>query len=187
MKTQLFIFLVCGVALTACAVNDPVMGYADEYQAALKRQQGSDDEAVIERGVENFRATLGDFSVPDLRERVESLYAGDVYFNDTFKTLNGREAVVEHLVATGEQVASSNVEVQSVIADGQDVYLRWLMDFRFTAGGKTIDSRSIGMSHLRFNDDGEVILQQDFWDSTEGFFAHVPYIGYWVRRVRGNL
>ena len=184
MIKQILILALGGLALMAC---DPVRGYADDYQVALKRQQGTDDSAVIERGVEKFRATLGDFAVPDLRERVESLYAEDVYFNDTFKTLHSRAAVVKHLVATGEQVASSNVEVQSVLTDGQDVYLRWLMDFRFTTGGKTIDSRSIGMSHLRFNQDAEVVLQQDFWDSTEGFFAHVPYIGYWVRRVRGSL
>lgn len=187
MRNKLSMLLLACVAMTACAVDDPVSGYASDYQTALERQQGTEDQEVIERGVERFRQTLGDFSRDDLAERVAELYAADVYFNDTFKTITSRGDIVEHLAATGEQVASSNVEVQQIIVKGQDAYLRWLMDFRFTAAGKTIDSRSIGMSHLRFNEDAEVILQQDFWDSTEGFFAHVPYVGYWVRRVRGDL
>ena len=41
--------------------------------------------------------------------------------------------------------------------------------------------------HLRFNDAGQVVLHQDFWDSSQGFFEHVPILGAMIRWVRNRL
>lgn len=47
--------------------------------------------------------------------------------------------------------------------------------------------RSVGMSHIRFDADGKVILHQDFWDSTGGLFEHVPGLGWMLRSVKSRL
>ena len=52
--------------------------------------------------------------------------------------------------------------------------------------GKDIEATSIGISQLRFNADGKVVMHQDFWDSTEGLFSHLPGIGGAVRWVRSK-
>ena len=57
----------------------------------------------------------------------------------------------------------------------------------FSAKGRDIHSVSIGMTQLRFNDEGKIILHQDYWDGAEGFYQHLPYIGYFVRKVRDSL
>jgi len=62
-----------------------------------------------------------------------------------------------------------------------------VMVMEFKAKSKDIYSKSIGMTQLRFNQEGKIIFHQDFWDSTEGFYQHLPYIGYIVRKIRSKL
>ena len=57
--------------------------------------------------------------------------------------------------------------------------------FKRLAGGE--DTRSVGMTHVRFDSAGKVVLHQDFWDSTGGFFEHVPVLGWMLRRVKNRL
>lgn len=173
--------------LFGCASKQVKSYYADDYLQALESLHGVDDSALIARGVERFAATLGDFTITDLRQRVEALYADDLYFNDTFKTLRSVNELAPYLQETGENVTSSTVKILSHSQDGEDVYVRWLMDFAFSAAGKDIESRSLGISHLRFNADGEIILHQDFWDSNDGFYSNLPFVGGLLHRVRNKL
>lgn len=173
--------------LFGCASKQVKSYYADEYLQALQTYRGVDDSEIISGGVERFAATLGDFTITDLREQVESLYADELYFNDTFKTLRSIDELAPYLQETGETVISSKVEVLSHSQDGEDVYVRWVMDFAFKAAGKNIESRSLGISHLRFNENGEVILHQDFWDSNDGFYSNLPFVGGLLHRVRNKL
>jgi hypothetical protein len=46
---------------------------------------------------------------------------------------------------------------------------------------------TIGMTHLRFDSEGKVVLHQDFWDSTRGIFEHVPVMGAGIRLVKKRL
>lgn len=181
--------LITGASLMlfGCASKQVKSYYADDYLQALQTHRGSDDSEVIARGVERFAATLGDFTITDLRQQVESLYADELYFNDTFKTLRSIDELAPYLQETGETVTSSTVEVLSHSQDGEDVYVRWVMDFAFRAAGKNIESRSLGISHLRFNESGEIILHQDFWDSNDGFYSNLPFVGGLLHRVRNKL
>ena len=61
------------------------------------------------------------------------------------------------------------------------------MVMEFKVKRKDIYSKSIGMTQLRFNQEGKIIFHQDFWDSTEGFYQHLPYVGYWIRKIRSKL
>ncbi len=175
------------LALSGCASKQVRSYYADDYLQATERWQGTDNQAVINQGIQQFSDTLGDFTQSELRSKVERLYADQLYFNDTFKTFTNLSELAHYLEETGENVTSSQVRLLSHTIDGQDVYIRWLMDFAFSASGKDIQSRSLGMTHVRFNEQGEIILHQDFWDSTDGFFSHLPIVGGVVHRIRNKL
>lgn len=181
--------LITGASLMlfGCASKQVKSYYVDDYLQALQEHHGVTDSDLINRGVEQFAATLGDFTVSDLRQQVESLYADKLYFNDTFKTLRSIDELAPYLQETGETVTTSSVEVLSHTQDGEDVYVRWVMDFAFKAAGKDIESRSLGMSHLRFNSNGEIVMHQDFWDSNDGFYSNLPFIGGMLHRVRKKL
>lgn len=175
------------VLLSGCQTKNVRSYYTDDYLQAMKAQTGTTDPAIQQAGVKQFISTLGDLKQPDLRNKIDQLYADDVYFSDTFKTFTNHQELVDYLAETGEMVQYSTVELLGSSSSEDDVFIRWVLDFGAKAGSKDIESRSIGISHVRFNNAGEIILHQDFWDGADGFYSHLPIIGGLVHRVREKL
>ena len=63
----------------------------------------------------------------------------------------------------------------------------WTMNVRFKKFKKGETVRSIGMSHIRFNSAGQVVLHQDYWDSGGSLFEHIPVVGWLIRRIKARL
>lgn len=157
----------------------------DAYEAALEQLPGSAES--IDAGLESFVKGYGDLAHDDLRARITALYAEDLYFNDTIHTITNRENLVDYLGKTGDALDESIVEVKQVMRDGNDVFVRWSMDFKLKAVGREIHSESIGITHLRFNEQGQVLLHQDFWDSGHALYAKLPVVGWFIRRAHSQL
>lgn len=157
----------------------------DQYEQALARFAG--DPAGIETGLNRFREGFADLASDDVGRLMAGLYAEEMYFNDTLHTFSRRDELVDYMAKTGASLTESKVEIKQVMADGADVFVRWTMTFRTSALGRDINSESIGMTHLRFNADGEVVLHQDFWDSGHALYAHLPFVGFAVRRARDRM
>jgi len=150
--------------------------YVEAYHRALARHPGH--EAGIEAGLAEFEAVYGDLTHPRIGARIAGLYAEDLYFNDSLRTFGEREALVDYMERTSRHLAESKVRIESVSRAGPDVYVRWSMRFRATAMGRTIESESIGMSHLRFDEQGRIVVHQDFWDAAAGLYRYLPVVGY---------
>ena len=164
--------------IVLCACGGPEMNnknYPELYLDALKNTEGAvyNPDAIAE----NFQSVFANLASDDLQSRVEATYAADLYFNDTLKTMRTRSDLVAYLRDTGEKLDQLDVEILSAFRDDSDIYLRWRMDMSFRAVGKRIATRTVGMSHLRVNDDGKVIMHQDFWDGAEGIYRELPLIG----------
>ncbi|AOE48964.1 hypothetical protein KS2013_236 [Kangiella sediminilitoris] len=136
---------------------------------------------------EHFGHLFKNFHKDAREEVIRDVYAKEFYFNDTFKTFTDIEELIPYMEETAENVETTTVEILDVSKSDTDYYLRWKMVMKFTAKGRDINSVSIGMTQLRFNEDGKIILHQDYWDGAEGFYQHLPYIGYFVRKVRDSL
>jgi hypothetical protein len=145
---------------------------------------GSEEER---RSVERFQNALSDFKAPDFGERIREVYAGDAFFNDTLKTVRGVDAIQDYLMATAEAIDHGRVEFLNVVSANGNYYFRWAMTIRFKHFARGEDQRSVGMTHVRFNSEGKVLLHQDFWDSTGGLFEHVPMLGWMLRRAKKRL
>lgn len=183
----------CAVSPTSTAMNDQPI---DDYNAALAAtampasgpSQAPEPGEAERRGLEAWKALLGDLSAENLSGKASQVYAEETFFNDTLKTLRSAAAVDEYLVETGNLLESGSVEfLDTVRSPDGSTYVRWEMVYRGKklAGGEPI--RTIGMTQLRFDADGRVVLHQDFWDSTRGIFGHVPVIGGMLRWVKGRL
>jgi hypothetical protein len=155
------------------------------YERALSAFPGS--TKAIDIGLERFEATFSDLTAPDIAERFRQTYAEELFFNDTLHTIDQREPLAEYMGRTGAGLSESVVDVHQVVRDGTDVYVRWSMEFKTRAAGRDIHSRSIGMTHLRFNEAGHIVLHQDFWDSGHALYAHLPFVGFAVRRARSAM
>ncbi|AJD49016.1 hypothetical protein S7S_13020 [Isoalcanivorax pacificus W11-5] len=177
--------LLCLLALTGCA-HRPPQDFAAQYLAALERFPAS-TTADLDTAMQHFVDVFTHMTATDIRERVARTYASDLFFNDTLYTATQREALADHLAGTGQAMDAMQVEILGWTAQDGEVYVRWLMHTRFSMAGRDVDARTIGMTHLRFNDAGQVVLHQDFWDSSQGFLEHVPVLGGMIRWVRSRL
>jgi len=187
LKIIVVILLAVAVTLGCLARGGTTMDNfsEDAYEAAMERLTGS--EAGIDAGIEAFKTGFGDLAHENLRERIANLYAEDLYFNDTIHTFTERQNLVDYMGRTGDSLDESIVDVKQVMRDGSDVFVRWSMDFKVRAAGRNIRSQSIGVTHLRFNEQGQVILHQDFWDSGHALYAKLPIVGFFVRRAHGQM
>ncbi|MGK7297493.1 MAG: nuclear transport factor 2 family protein [Candidatus Wenzhouxiangella sp. M2_3B_020] len=155
--------------------------FADAYHEALQTHAG--DQDAIDSGLAAFERTYADLTHPQLGERIRSLYAQRLYFNDSLKTFHDRDDLVAYMEATGSMLERSEVDVERVLRDGADVFIRWTMRFTASALGDPVTSESVGMSHLRFDLQGRIVLHQDFWDSAAGLYRNLPMVGYALEKV----
>lgn len=160
--------------------------YADAYREALTRYQGT--TAVTEDMTDRFVAffsshTHGNGTIPDPAE----LYGERLYFSDTLLTTDDRDAALAHLRRMHESTESLDVTVLDRLVRGQDVYLIWQMTAVFTPVSGAVTSNTVGVTHLRFDADGRIILHQDFWDSAAGLYQHVPVLGGLIGAVQGRF
>ncbi len=122
-----------------------------------------------------------------LTDQIAETYAEKLFFNDTLVTLHDRKELLKYLQHTQQQLDSMSFEVLSVQEKGDDVFVRWTMHTRFTVMGQSRNVQSIGMSHLRFNSEGKIILHQDYWDSMQGFYQHLPIIEGVLQWIKNGL
>ncbi len=159
--------------------------------ARLKRElpqafaRGSAEE---KQALANFARFFGDFSPQKVDTLAALTYAEDVWFNDTLKTVEGREALTTYLRHSAEAVQNCRVEILDTLSNDEgDYFVRWTMVIRFKRFKPNEDTQTIGMSHLRFNREGLATLHQDYWDSTAGIFEHVPILGAAIRAIKRRV
>lgn len=172
------------VLLGSCSSKPNQSAYFDAYQQSLK---DTTPVAVNNNTVADFSRIFANIQSDKLASLVEELYADRFYFNDTFRTIRHKQTLINYLTETGINVDALEVEIQDIARSDNEVYVRWTMYMAFTVMGKMVESNSIGITHLRFNDDGKIILHQDYWDGADAFYQHLPIIGLGLRHVRSKL
>jgi hypothetical protein len=160
---------------------DQALAQTDVIQGPAR---GSCTEEVAIRRFEDFLAHLDEKTA---RDQTEKVYAPDAFLNDTLKTIHGSPAIRDYFIKTAKGLDSMTVTFDDVALSGRNYYFRWTMDTRMKnlARGKTV--RTIGVTLVRFDREGRVILHQDFWDSAQGVWEHVPGIGGVIRWIRAKI
>jgi len=163
-------------------------GPVAEYEAALRARPGAVLKGAAERdALDRVRNYLSNLMDPASRARTAEVYAKDAFFNDTLKTKVGAEAICKYFDATASNAEAVRVEFHDAARSGADYYLRWTMEIEFKKFHRGRAFRSIGITHLRFDQDGRVILHQDYWDAASGFFEQVPVLGSSIRWIKSML
>lgn len=150
---------------------------------------------VPEPGSETERAALQRFTeffssfAPDRISRLlPQTYAEDIWFNDTLKTLRGRDALAHYLAEAAAAVEECRVQVLDIARmPTGDYAIRWKMMIRFKKLRRGVDTWTVGMSHLRFDAAGMVVYQQDYWNAADGLYEHVPVLGTLIRAIKRRL
>ena len=120
---------------------------------------------------------------PATLHELDALYAVDARFKDPFNEVLGVAAIrriFEHMFAS---VDTPRFVVTTRIVDGDQAMLGW--NFQLRLRGR--DLVVAGVSHLRFDAGGKVVLHRDYWDPAEELYAHLPLIGSLMRALRRKL
>ena len=184
--TQSFLLIVA-LSTTACAgrSGSENPSYPAAYREALIETEQS--ARVRNEDLELFIKFLESIGTPGSAKAASELYSENIHFSDALILTKDKQVIVKHfsdLEAAGNQV---EVTMHQKLISGNDVFLVWSMEARFTPIRREMISDSLGVTHLRFDEDGKVILHQDFWDSTEGFFRHIPVLGSVVNSVKRRV
>lgn len=164
--------------------------YSTDYLRALNKP-GKDSQglagSVTGKDLEGFISLYADLKSVDVASRARNVYAKDMYFNDTLQTLRTAESLAHYLTETAARLEDIQVEFLGWSLQGQDAFVRWRMFTRYSIYARDIEVTTLGMTHLRFDESGKIILHQDFWDSTQGLWLHLPIIGTVIERIMGRL
>jgi hypothetical protein len=140
------------------------------------------------QGIERLKLFLSRIDAESVRNNTLSVYAPDAYLNDTLVSRRGSSNIQSYFLATVEAAESITANIEDVTrsADGF-YYVRWTMDVRMkkVAAGETI--RTLGITLVRFDDQGRVLIHQDYWDSAAGLWDHVLGLGRGIRWIKGRL
>jgi len=183
MLIGILTFALCAAVAATWLLTRPAAPkpFAESYHDALREHPGSDQ--AIDAGLADFARVYGELTHPEIGDRISALYADDMYFNDSLKTLRDRAVLVDYMRATGRMLHESSVVIDQVLRADNDAFVRWTMEFSAGAEGKRVHSKSVGMTHLRFDERGRVVLHQDFWDSAAGMYRNLPVVGYVLEQV----
>lgn len=178
------LLLATPLVLSACSGDYRPGDFTADYREALETYSGTPVEQAWETA---FIDTYGDFTGPRFGERLRRLYAEELFFNDTLHSIHERTALVDYLQRTSERLDDMTLTILDSSRQGDDLYLRWIMKTDFRLAFRDIEAETAGMTHLRFNEQGKVVLHQDFWDSRQGVFEHIPVVGGLLRWIRKDI
>lgn len=182
---------LCLACLCFLGCTDLRADQVADFQKALSTtasvqgpERGSAGEKEAIAGFENFLAHLDEKTA---REQTEKVYAPSAFLNDTLKTTRGSPAIRDYFIKTAQGLNSMTVVFDDVAVSGSNYYFRWTMETRMKhlAPGKIV--RTIGITMVRFDPQGRVLLHQDFWDSAQGVWDHVPMLGSVIRWIQSSL
>ncbi|MBM3901325.1 MAG: nuclear transport factor 2 family protein [Verrucomicrobia bacterium] len=182
------ILLVVGGCSTVPRNSNPAAAFleaTEQFKTEGNLTPGSPEEA---QAIERVKVFLGRMTLDAVNTEVPRLYAANAYLNDTLKTLHGPQQIQEYFRQTLDAAESFTADFQDVTRsqDGY-YYFRWIMKVRMkkVAKGETITTP--GITLVRFDKTGRILIHQDYWDSTSGLFEHVPGLGYGIRAIKARL
>lgn len=175
------------LALAGCSVGP--QDFTKDYTAALSARPGVVMGGAQDgrRAVARFASLYGDLSEANVKATVRDVYAPEAWFNDTIATEVGIEAIEKYLLKTARGAELVQARIDDVAVSGPDCYVRWSMEIRTKnlAGGQPIITS--GMSQLRFDREGRIVLHQDYWNPAAGIYEHLPLLGPAIRFVNGLI
>jgi hypothetical protein len=179
------------ILLNSCKVPNQSSNRVAAYRSQMAKTPvsglvaGSTGEIAALERFKSFLQGIGDAQF--IRDNTLQVYAQDAYLDDTLAVHHGAAEIEAYFVNTSDIMTNYQVVIDDVSRSEMDYYVRWTMVFSAPAlsGGQPV--HSVGISQIRFNQDGKVAFHQDFWDSGKNFYAHLPVVGGAVGFVSRRL
>ena len=180
------LFSATGCAMRrAGAINQGLTAPTPAYEQALAGAAATEIAGGSAAAVERFLNLFETYTVANLRANTQKVYAEDVFFRDGIHGFNSAAEVEDYLVAGLEPLKECRFEFFEVAENRGEYFVRWNMHVA-TAKDKELTS-TLGMTHIRFNAEGQVVFHQDYWDPTDMIYSRIPIAAGLIRAVRKRL
>ena len=178
------VLIFCGCATGA---QNKKHGMETYYQALQDtephkneiRQPGSEKERAV---IELFVSLYTTYTEDNIRNHVRDLYAHNAYYRDSFTELQGVENIESYLIQGTHIMHVIAFDLQDVAAHDGDYYFRWITRFSLKRKKEEV-IHFPGMSHVRFNEEGRIVFQQDFWDAVV-IYERLPIVGFFIKWLK---
>jgi hypothetical protein len=116
----------------------------------------------------------------DSVNRVAELYAEKASFRDPVNEVLGAKAIEAVMADLFHQLKNIRIVVREMLGDDRTGCLLWTMHYDFRGKSRSLP----GVSHFRFNDQGLVINQEDYWDASFVLYGEFPILGFLMRAIK---
>ena len=177
------------MSLAGCCCTAPKTDSTAVYRDALKASEAqwakTLDPELEKQVTQRFTDFYKVYTADAIKAGLRSVYADDAFFADPFKAYKGIQQLEDYFVRSTEPVKSCTFTIEDYGVRNGDYYYRWVMDL--TLKRKPNDPIvGLGMSHVRYNAEGKIIFQQDYWD-TSILFEKFPIIGRVIRSIKNKM
>ena len=160
-----------------------------DYLAALQETgeflpEGS---AAESNAIERVISLFSDFQHDPVSAKVRGVYAERLFFRDGFKEFRELEPLAEYMIESTKPLRSCTFTFEDPVRSGKNYYLQWTMSVNLTRDDPERVEQVIGMSHIRFDTDGRVVFQQDYWDPSDVLYRRIPLAGWMIGKVKERL
>ena len=155
-----------------------IPSYSADYAQSRNGIQGiALDQAKAQDIGLRFTSAFNTLGTPEFVERAGSLYADQLFINDTLSQFSSRKKLLEHFQGMNQRVSNVTVSLLNTSYHQDSAYVHWHMAYNFKMFGTTRTMDSFGISEIKVNGDNKIIFQQDFWDPANGLYRSLPYVG----------
>ena len=126
--------------------------------------------------VKNYINLFSNLSPENINE-FDNLISKDIIFVDPFNNIKGVNAFKNIFYHMFEIVTDPKFLIVDYSISKKRVFLKWKMTFFAFKSLQTIE----GMSELLLNDVGKIVSHIDYWDSLNGLFIKIPFIGVFYK------
>ena len=107
-------------------------------------------------------------------KKLDDLVVKDIGFIDPFNNIKGLDNFKNIFYHMFDTVEKPKFDIVDYAQNKDHIFLKWKMTFYAFKASQTIE----GMSDITLNKEGKVISHLDYWDSLNGIFIKLPYLGF---------
>ena len=107
-------------------------------------------------------------------KKFDDLVVKDIIFIDPFNNIKGLDNFKNIFYHMFDNVKDPKFDIVDYAQNKDHIFLKWKMTFYAFKASQTIE----GMSDITLNKEGKVISHLDYWDSLNGIFIKLPFLGF---------
>lgn len=107
-------------------------------------------------------------------KKFDDLVVKDIIFIDPFNNIKGLDNFKNIFYHMFDTVEEPKFNIVDYAQNKDHIFLKWKMTFYAFKASQTIE----GMSDITLNKEGKVISHLDYWDSLNGIFIKLPFLGF---------